>query len=69
MAHLVFGRTDYAQPLAFVTTVDVASTPTLDDLDVGTDWLELVAIPADAIIWILRDGTPAISGVRAEQVA
>ncbi|HEX6256499.1 MAG TPA: hypothetical protein VFZ70_11900 [Euzebyales bacterium] len=59
MEHLVFGRTEYAEPLAFVTTVDAASTPALEDLDVGTDWLELVVIPADAIIWILRDGAPA----------
>jgi hypothetical protein len=66
--HLVFGRTDYAAPLAFVTRVHAASTPTLDDLEVGTDWLELVVIPAAAIIWVLRDGAPAAPDTQ-EQLA
>jgi hypothetical protein len=69
MEHLVFGRTDYAEPLAFVTTVDVAGTPTLDDLHVGTGWLELVAVPADAVSWILRDGAPVPTAVRARASA
>lgn len=56
--HLIFGRTEYAEPLALVTTVDAGSTPTLDDLDVGTDWLELVVVPEEAAIWVLRDGEP-----------
>lgn len=68
MEQLVFGRTDYAEPLAFVTTVDAVSTPTLDELDVGTDWLELVVIPADAIIWILRDGVAAPSRERDQVI-
>lgn len=56
MEYLVFGRTDYAQPLALVASVESDSTPTLDDLDVGTDWLELVVVPEHEAIWILRDG-------------
>ena len=56
MEYLVFGRTEYAEPLALVTTVETASTPTVDALGVGSDWLELVLVPADEILWILRDG-------------
>lgn len=56
MEYLVCGRTDYAQPLALVRTVEAARPPALDDLGVGGDWLELVLVPAEAIIWILRDG-------------
>jgi hypothetical protein len=58
MEYLVFGRTEYAEPLALVTTVAAASTPTVDDLGIGDDWLELTLVPADETIWILRDGEP-----------
>lgn len=57
--HLVLGRTHYAEPLELVTTVDVPGTPVLEELGIGTDWLELVAIPTAAVIWVLRDGEPA----------
>lgn len=53
---MVFGRTEYAEPLALVTTVQAASPPGVADLDTGGDWLELVLVPADKVIWILRDG-------------
>lgn len=53
---MVFGRTEYAEPLALVTTVRSATTPGLRELDAGTGWLELVVVPVDAVIWILRDG-------------
>ncbi len=56
MEYLVFGRTEYAQPLALLTTVRSDAVPTLDDLDVGTDWLELAVVPAEELIWIVRDG-------------
>lgn len=56
--HLIFGRIEYAEPLALVTTVEADTTPALDDLDVGTDWLELVVVPEQAAIWVLRDGEP-----------
>jgi hypothetical protein len=58
MEYLVFGRAEYAEPLGLVTTVEAASTPSVDDLGLGSDWLELVLVPADEIIWILRDGDP-----------
>ena len=54
--YLVFGRTEYAQPLALVSTVDADMPPRLDDLGVGTDWLELALVPSDDVIWIVRDG-------------
>jgi hypothetical protein len=54
--YLVFGRTDYAEPLALLTTVESDDPPDRSDLDVGDDWLELVAVPEPEAIWIIRDG-------------
>lgn len=54
--YLVFGRTEYAQPLALVSTVDADAPPQLDDLGVGMDWLELALVPLGDVIWIVRDG-------------
>lgn len=56
MDYMVFGRTEYAEPLSLVSTVEAAGQPDLHDLGVGTGWLELVLVPADEIIWIQRDG-------------
>jgi hypothetical protein len=56
VTYLVFGRTAYAEPLALLSTVDAATPPAIDDLDVGDGWLELVLVPEDAAIWVLRDG-------------
>jgi hypothetical protein len=53
---LVFGRTAYAEPLALVSTVEAAASPAIDDLGIGNEWLELVLVPADKAIWVLRDG-------------
>jgi hypothetical protein len=68
MRYLVFGRTEYAAPLALVTTVESAAVPTLDDLDVGADWLELVVVPTDELIWIVRDGAHVAVGAGHEAV-
>jgi hypothetical protein len=50
---LVFGRTEYAEPLVELGTAD-------EDRDVletyEGEWVELVAFPADAIRWIVRAG-------------
>lgn len=54
--YLVFGRTEYAQPLALLSSVEADTPPQVDDLDVGEDWLELVLVPSDDVIWVLRDG-------------
>ena len=69
MEYLVFGRTEYAEPLALVTTVEAASTPTVDYLGIGGDWLELTLVPADEIIWILRDGVPVGGDLRVRASA
>jgi hypothetical protein len=50
---LVCGRTEYAEPLVEVGTVEdgadvLASLP--------GDWVELVVIPERAIQWIVRNG-------------
>ena len=53
MTRLVYGRTEYAEPLVEVGTADDAN-------DVRAAfagrWVELVAIPDDAVHWIVRDG-------------
>ena len=53
MTLLVFGRTEYAEPLVELGTVD-------EDGDVletyEGEWVELVTFPEDAIHWIVRDG-------------
>jgi hypothetical protein len=50
---LVFGRTEYAEPLVEIGTAD-------DDGDVrqayDAEWVELVSFPEDAVHWIVRDG-------------
>lgn len=50
----IFGRKEYAQPLAFVETVTVAAgeTPPLPDGD-GDDWLEVIAFPASAVVQVI----------------
>jgi hypothetical protein len=53
--YLVFGRREYAEPLALLTTVDAATMPDREDLDVGDGWLELVLVPEDAAVWVIRD--------------
>ena len=53
---LVFGRTEYAEPLTERGTVGAG-----DDLltSFPGPWVELIAIPADAVHWIVRDGEEA----------
>jgi hypothetical protein len=49
----VFGRTEYAEPLAEIGAAE-------DGSDVRGayegDWVELVSFPEDAIHWVVRDG-------------
>jgi hypothetical protein len=49
----VYGRTEYAEPLEELGTVE-------DGTDLraayAREWVELVAFPEDAIHWIIRDG-------------
>lgn len=55
---LVFGRTDYTEPL---TEQGVA--PTVDDVleTRPGSWVELVAFPRSAVHWIIRNGEDADS--------
>jgi hypothetical protein len=59
MTLLVFGRTQYAEPLVELGTAD-------DDSDVLEEypdgWVELVSFPEDAIHWIVRDGRDVDDG-------
>jgi hypothetical protein len=60
--HLVFGRHEYAEPLELVGEVEAAHPPTVAEAGVGDDWLELVAFPADAAIWVVRDASHVDGG-------
>lgn len=51
----MFARREYAEPLALESEVEAEETPTLDVLQLRDGWLEVVAIPAEAAVWILRD--------------
>jgi hypothetical protein len=55
---LVFGRTEYAEPLTERGTAQRA-----DDVLAGHPgpWVELVAFPRTAVHWIVRDGEDAES--------
>jgi len=49
----VYGRTEYAEPLVELGTVNgTTDVPGAYD----GEWVELVAFPEDAIHWIIRDG-------------
>lgn len=56
MRYLVYGRTEYADPLEQITIVESDEVPTVETAGVGGDWLQLVVIPEDEVIWIQRDG-------------
>jgi hypothetical protein len=49
----VFGRTEYAEPLTEVGTVEEGAN-LLSEFP--GEWVELVAIPELAIHWIIHDG-------------
>jgi hypothetical protein len=53
MTYRVYGRTEYAEPLVELGTVDRES-----DVRAAFDaeWVELVALPDEAIHWVIRDG-------------
>jgi hypothetical protein len=53
---LVFGRTEYAEPL----TERGTATSEEDVLAANSDdWVELVAFPRTAVHWIIREGEDA----------
>lgn len=58
----VYARTQYADPLEHLGDVDAADPAELS-VDQATggpgddgDWLEVAVIPADAVVWVIRDG-------------
>lgn len=55
----IYGRSEYAEPLTELGTVG-------DDTDVRAaydgEWVELVALPEEAIHWIIRDGREVDDG-------
>lgn len=55
---LVFGRTEYAQPLT-----ERGDASSLEDVRARYpgEWVELVAFPSSAVHWIIRDGEDAES--------
>ncbi len=55
---LVFGRTDYAEPLTERGTVATGEDPLAT---CPGPWVELVVFPQEAVHWIVRDGEDAES--------
>jgi hypothetical protein len=55
---LVFGRTEYAEPLT-----ERGTAPMGEDVLAAFPgpWVELVTFPRDAVHWIIRDGEDAES--------
>jgi hypothetical protein len=58
MTQRVYGRTEYAEPLVELGIVND------DDARAAFagDWVELVAVPEEAIHWIIRDGDEVDDG-------
>jgi hypothetical protein len=52
MSALVFGRTEYAEPLVQLGTTDEADVRQA----FPGEWVELVAFPEDRVVWIVREG-------------
>lgn len=67
MRYLVYGRTEYADPLEQLSVVETDEVPTITTAGVGDHWLQLVVIPEDAIIWVQREGAlvRTLAGVTA----
>jgi hypothetical protein len=53
VTRLVYGRTEYAEPL-----VELGSASDDDNVleAYEGEWVELVSFPEDAVHWIIRDG-------------
>jgi hypothetical protein len=49
----VYGRTEYAEPLVELGTLDDRADPRAA---YAGEWVELVTFPEDAIHWIVREG-------------
>lgn len=51
----IYGRTDYAQPLTFVTAVTVPANgqPPQPTAAAGESWVELIAFPETAVCQVI----------------
>ncbi len=83
--HHVYTRTEFGEPLARLGGVQSDGTPDLDTAvavepehladdespDDEPDWLEVVAIADDALVWVIHDGdlTGPAAQAMAEEVA
>jgi hypothetical protein len=59
--YLVFARAAYADPLSFQGTLEgpAGTHPHRLALDTyGSDWVELVLIPASEVHWAIQEETP-----------
>ena len=55
--YYIYGRTNYEEPLTFIKELAVQASVKEETLtDVGQDdWVELIAIPADALIYVIGE--------------
>jgi hypothetical protein len=56
--HLVYGRSDWEQPLTHQGSVEADSPEAARAAALerfGPDWVELTVFPADAVVWVLRE--------------
>jgi hypothetical protein len=64
-AWLLYGRTEYAEPLtARATLADVSDTEVADAARSALPgaWVELVAIPEEALCWTVQEGEEVEDG-------
>ena len=59
--YYIYGRTKYEEPLTFIKELAVVASAKEEALaDVGQDdWIELIAIPADSLIYVIREEADA----------
>lgn len=67
MTYLVFTRTEYAQPLEYLETIEAdPATVSIADVPRGDEgWLEVMLIPEPSMTWVLRDADLVVA---AEEV-
>jgi hypothetical protein len=59
--YLVFARANYADPLSFQGTLEVQAGRSSNQLALdtyGSDWVELVLIPASEAHWAIQEEIP-----------
>lgn len=68
MTYLVFTRTEYAQPLEYLETIEAEpGQVSLADIPRGDEgWLEVMLVPETAMTWVLRDADLVVAAEVAE---